>query len=949
MSQEWWSMLKLSAKEAARLGLSFEVNISNGYVCGGPWITPELGMQALYSRDTLVHGGTHYTGDVPVPDRKDWRSVAVLAIPVRKGYHETVECLPNGFTTTAPTTVLLAAFDKPFTARSLSYRSNGYSKGAQSIMNEPCDPQDDFCGNNFTLLPPLGELEASNDSLTWHKVATLKPCYRMQSLRKNFTISFPATEGRFFRLNLHGWWNADNKTIAMIGDKPATGELKIINVELSARAATYGWEERAAYCTEYIRHTQTPDYNGNEVVRHEDIVNITASVDAQGRLDWHAPKGTDWKIIHFFYAPTRGRTKHGRKNLLGLECDKLNAHAAEIHWNNYAGVIIDSLKAAGYPLSGICMDSHEAGAQNWTHDFPELFRGKCGYDIIPFLPAMQGYIVNSVEETESFLHDLRRTIADGINDRYFSTLQRMAAQAGVHFTAQAMGNGQSICSDNLAAKGRVERPQGEFWTRMHNGAYDIKEAASAANIYRKQIASAEAYTDFNYNNTPGEVKDETDMAAAFRVNELVVCASESQPWVHSPGSSGPFRINTGYNRDYALNRCNPMWPLSRGFWDYQARNSYMMRQGRPVVDIIVYAGDEAPMKLLAHNLPDIPEGYDFDVCSTDGLMHLDASAYRMLAIEKTAVVSPESEKRIEQLKEQGLCVFDNRTMPDNGLRQKLDEAGILPDLGIRSRESATDRVFFAHRKTGEADIYFLVNHSKSRTFADTVALRTGYPEAEWWSAIDGSRCKLNAISTPHGLKAVLRMRPDEAGFIVARRKAAAGLEEYAGRAEETVSSIEGPWTVTFDTLLGGPKLPVVFNELTDWTKHENPDIKYFSGLAKYEKSIRFRMPGKKQDTAYRKKLLLRLPEIKGIARVYINNKDAGTVWCTPWEADITGLMKNGRNDIRIEVRNSLVNRLVGDSLLPEQERRVWMYTQLYDRKSRLVPSGLIGSILLVER
>lgn len=34
-----------SASEAKRLGLTFEVNVSNGYVAGGPWITKKLSMQ----------------------------------------------------------------------------------------------------------------------------------------------------------------------------------------------------------------------------------------------------------------------------------------------------------------------------------------------------------------------------------------------------------------------------------------------------------------------------------------------------------------------------------------------------------------------------------------------------------------------------------------------------------------------------------------------------------------------------------------------------------------------------------------------------------------------------------------------------------------------------------------------------------------------------------------
>ena len=38
-SDEWWAMLYYAAREAERLGLTFETHISNGFVAGGPWIT----------------------------------------------------------------------------------------------------------------------------------------------------------------------------------------------------------------------------------------------------------------------------------------------------------------------------------------------------------------------------------------------------------------------------------------------------------------------------------------------------------------------------------------------------------------------------------------------------------------------------------------------------------------------------------------------------------------------------------------------------------------------------------------------------------------------------------------------------------------------------------------------------------------------------------------------
>lgn len=939
LSKEWWEMLKFSAQEAKRLNLSFEINISNGYVCGGPWITPDLGIKALYSQETVVRGGEHYNNVLPSPGRKHERDIAVLAFPLKKGCHETVKCLPDGITVTQSVTVPLVSFAQPFTARSLAYKSNGYSKGPQSIMNIPCDPQEDYCGDSFILLPPLGELEVSDDSINWRKVATLDACYRMQSLCPNFTISFPAVTARHFRLNLHDW------------DDGKERELKITNIELSARPLTYRWEERAAYCSEYIRPTKTPDYSGDEVINKREILDISSHMNGNGHLDWTAPEGSDWKIVRFVYAPTNAKTKHGRKNLIGLECDKMSEYAAELHWNSYAQVIIDSLSRIGCKPFGVCMDSHEAGSQNWTHDFAKVFRERCGYSIIPYLPAMQGYIVGSVAETEAFLGDLRRTIANTICDRYFNTLQRMADKAGVHFTAQAMGNGQSICSDNLMAKYRVERPQGEFWARMHHGAYDIKEAASAAHLYGRTIASAEAFTDITYSHSFGSVKDEIDMGTAFHVNEFVVCASESQPWIND--GTDIYRINTGYNRDYALNRVNTMWPLSKGFWDYQARNHYIMRQGKPVVDILVYAGDEAPMKLIAHRLPVIPDGYDFDVCTTEPLLtgvvengrlrtaHSKLS-YAMLAIEKSAKVQPGMERRINEWKRQGLLVFDNRTMDDNGIKEMFYNAGILPDMQTNSRRTATDRIFFAHRRISDADIYFVHNHTSHHLFHDSIIMRTPYGEAEWWSAMDGSRRKLTARRTPDGrLLTTLYMRPNDAGFIVARKKLARGLENYNYYPIETVIPIVGSWTVTFDTLLGGPRHPQVFEQLADWTKSSNPDIRYFSGLAIYEKDIKMAKPKKDE------KVELRLPLLNGVARVWINGNNAGIVWASPYQADVTRLVKKGRNKVRIEVRNSLVNRLVGDSKLSEHERKTYIYTPLYNSKSSLVPSGLEGNVEII--
>ena len=70
LSPEWLARARFAAAECARLGLTLELNSSNGYVAGGPWITPELGMQRLVSSEWQVNGGKKFSRLLPQPPTK---------------------------------------------------------------------------------------------------------------------------------------------------------------------------------------------------------------------------------------------------------------------------------------------------------------------------------------------------------------------------------------------------------------------------------------------------------------------------------------------------------------------------------------------------------------------------------------------------------------------------------------------------------------------------------------------------------------------------------------------------------------------------------------------------------------------------------------------------------------------------------------------------------------
>ena len=999
-SVEWWEMLKFAASEAKRVGLSFEINLSNGYVAGGPWITKALSMQRLTASDTIIRGKQQFAAALPAPGDDEFWDIAVLAFPVPQNQWMTNNsqrpkvtcnlpgvsaedffCKKSRLTTIPPqqpgkSVYINLDFETSFTARSITYRVSKRSKASTGAMNVPGAPADEFYGSSYVKQPPLGQLEVSDDGINYSKVCDLKPIYQAAASRwDQKTVSFPAVTGRYFRLNLHDW--------CLAGDQRP--EMALGNVTLSSRARIDQWEERAGFYSEYILKNLTPAYTDEEIIDLKTIVDLTSKMGTDGRLEWDVPEG-DWVIMRFAHESTGGPSKHGRANLKGLECDKMSVEAVTTQWNNYAARMIDTLSAINVKPDGVIMDSNEAGAQNWTPGFEQEFLRRKGYDLFSYLPAMMGYIVGSVTETDAFLYDLRRTVADVISDNYFGTLQTLCNKAGVDFTAQATGNGLSLVADNLQAKGRVQKPQGEFWAKHIHGSYDIKEASSAAHIYGKRIASAEAYTDAKFSQSLAELKNLADFAYAAQVNEFVVCASAYQPWLDKyPGS-------TGGGRHYCLNRNNTYWEYSRPFWDYQARCAGLMRKGMPVVDLCIYVGQNPPVKLLTYRLPEIPEGYDWDVCTSEALTTRmsthgskialpDGMCYKMLVVQRNNDMPLHVLRHIAQLIEQGGVVYAPRPDSSASLKDKVDsveykkivdqlwgkadvvsgkrsvgkgtlywgmslaealrQAGIRPDMGIVSGNTPTDKVYFAHRRLADADVYFVDNHSQ-RSFKDEVVLRTSLSNASYWDPVTGKRYRLQARLVAEGLHVNITLLPGESGFIVVSDDSQEELMLKPTRENERLEAIKGDWQVYFDPRWGGPG-EVVFPVLTDWTKHADSGIRYYSGTAVYRKKINL---GK---AAANEEIILRFDSLNSIGRVWLNGQEVSTVWCTPWEANLTPFVKNGENKLEIEVVNSLMNRMIGDASLPESKRLTYSYPEIAKSTDGLVPSGITGEVWLVRR
>ena len=649
-SPEWWEHLKFAGKEANRAGLSFEVNVSNGYVAGGKWIDPEHAMQRVSSSSIIIKGGQRI--DLPLPaitGKDDYvKDIAVFAIPLKN-----TDAMRH------------------ITA---SYKASG--KGRSGAMQEPGKSKS-FIGAKFVTLPDIGVLQVSDDSITWTDVVNIQHMYSSQGGYPIRTNAFPATKGKYWRINYFG-------------------DIRLKEWSIDSEAKADRWEELAALHSDFIDTDNTPSYSTDEVLSRKEIINLTDKVK-ENILSWEAPEG-EWKIIRLAAVLTGAKSKHGRPNLLGYECDKLSKEAALLHWNSYVQVIIDTLRSNDIDVIGVTMDSHEGGSQNWTPKMLSEFRARRGYDLLPYLPVLAGYIVESKEKTLNVLRDLRHTINDCMTDNYYGTFQEQATANGLTFTAQAIGNALCITGDAISVKRGLDKPQGEFWAYQQNGAYDIKDCSSAAHLYGKPIASAEAMTDAMYSDSLLSLKRVADIAFSMGAQEFVVCATPHIPTVipTEPYVAG---------REYAINRSNQKWDTFKPLWKTLNRTMNILQQGKAAPDVLIFLGDDIPVKTLTHKLPDGIDGLDWDVCTGHALQNRlvptpdgrlttpDGITYRAVIVEDGIYISPESQKALDAFQKAGIPIL-------------TDGSTITRQMEIKGQD-----IVSCHRIIGNKDVYFLANTS----------------------------------------------------------------------------------------------------------------------------------------------------------------------------------------------------------------------------------------------
>jgi hypothetical protein len=148
-----------------------------------------------------------------------------------------------------------------------------------------------------------------------------------------------------------------------------------------------------------------------------------------------------------------------------------------------------------------------------------------------------------------------------------------------------------------------------------------------------------------------------------------------------------------------------------------------------------------------------------------------------------------------------------------------------------------------------------------------------------------------------------------------------------------------PWDILFEE----SGISLKSQSLFDWSQHADDHIRYFSGHARYTTMWKLKKEEMPQGRAW-----LSFPNVKDIAHVWINGKDCGIAWTAPYEVEITGALKKGKNKIEIEVVNTWHNALRGLDNGKAPYDGIWTNAKYRTKGDGLLPAGILAEPMILK-
>ena len=582
----------------------------------------------------------------------------------------------------------------------------------------------------------------------------------------------------------------------------------------------------------------------------------------------------------------------------------------------------------------------------WTTDFPEVFREKKGYDILPYAEEIRAHKYEFVASIADRRIDYFDVMADLFKERFMDKIRRWDEQNGLLSSGHLNGEDIPEYSSRygfgalLRALRAMDVPGVDvIWRQLFPETAGgegrqvpfPRYAASVAHQKGHMLALTESFGIYGNSFTPDQMKWLVDYQMVRGINMFVFgyyAVSNAGQWMllFEP-HSGPVA---------------PWWDMEKPYFEYIARTAAILAEGKPSVDIAVHfdsrgfwAGGSAETiagvlhHAVASTLDKMNCEYEFvddDALAAakikDGRLHVGAMAYSTFVLPSARWLSADARAKLDAFKAAGGRLLTMDT---------LGEA--KPSCCIAGRCAPWLRV--AKRVNGGQTLYFIVNETRHECSVDIDFDESG-------EIVLADPTSGDFVSVPRGKNGVSHCFPPfgSAIFIVgakASRPAAPCYGEPQNlnngwTARRLVSHALGADDFIIRTIDEKP----VSLALGDWRGLFG---EHFSGKVLYTLCF---------DDEKGGKALLDLGTVGWTCQVRLNGKELANRFFGPfrWEVELN----HGENVIEVTVANMLANAVTE----PEMRARVaakYPPNPTYESKQRNYDlenheSGLIGPVTL---
>ncbi len=467
----------------------------------------------------------------------------------------------------------------------------------------------------------------------------------------------------------------------------------------------------------------------------------------------------------------------------------------------------------------------------WSRHLPEVFAGQWGYDLMEHLPSL----FRPIGDYQRVRHQYWRCVLGMFLESYFQPVGQWCSDHGVKFAGHLMGedtlNNQigwtaatMPCYQHMHVPGIDHLTRSLSWPTGKPFILTPKQATSVANQLGHGEVLAEMY---------GVSSQGIRFADRKQIADWLMVLGINQRCYH-----GAFYSMRGRRkRIYVphLSYQQPWWPDNRLIADHFARQSWALRQGRSMAQVLVlhpiesawclfdpasmqrphdHAGETADLVAMDDRLVELCRNLlcsqrDFDLgdesllaehgsAGPDGL-RVGQMTYRLVILPELLTIRRTTLELLEGFTAAGGIVLAAGRLPNRvdgikstdgarrlaalvhppaplpaepaGLRQALDTA-VPPLLDLQPVRGESTDVWIQVRQVEGGRLFFITNINAEQAFAGTLTL-AGQGALEEWDLTSGHIAP--AVNTPdqNGLKAPLELPPLGSRLLLMRTDAPA--------------------------------------------------------------------------------------------------------------------------------------------------------------------------------